>query len=104
MSATVNDASGFDAVSNHMAMAMRALWRHSLNRAFKAVERHGLSGLRDAECLVVVIAADITDRHWKLPLLLDSGNHRRQRADSTFGSWVRGRVFFSRYVRPRDMA
>jgi hypothetical protein len=69
MSAAIDDTSSFDAVSNHMALAVRAPWRHGVNGAFEAVECHGLSGLRDAKCLVVVVTADITNGHINLPLL-----------------------------------
>jgi hypothetical protein len=53
-----------------MALAMSTSWRHSVNCAFEAVESHRLSRLCDAECLVVVVTAELANCHIKLPFRL----------------------------------
>jgi len=67
MSATINRPAGFDAVPNHVALTIGASRRHGLNRTFEAIECHGLARLRDAKGLVVVVTADIANRHLTLP-------------------------------------
>jgi hypothetical protein len=68
MRATIDRPAGFDAVPNHEALTMNASRRHRLNRAFEAIKCQGLARLRDTEGLVVVVSADIANRHLTLPL------------------------------------
>jgi len=68
MGATINLTTGLNAMTDHGALAVRTTRRHCVNCTFEAVECHGLSGLRDLERLVVVVAADITNSHGTLPV------------------------------------
>ena len=43
--------------------------RHSVNCAFEAVDSHRLSRLCDAECLVVVVTADLANCHITAPFI-----------------------------------
>lgn len=67
MGATINRTARFDAVPNHVALTVSASWRHRVNRTFEAIERQGFAGLRDSKSLVVVVTADIANRHVTLP-------------------------------------
>ena len=67
-SAAINDTSGLDAVPNDKAMTVRTSWRHSVNRAFEAIESHGLLPSSHLKRLVVVVTADIADCHVMLQL------------------------------------
>jgi hypothetical protein len=71
MGATINRTARFDTVPNHVALTVSAFRRHRVNRTFEAIERQGSSGLRDCKGLVVVVTADIANRHVTLPLGLD---------------------------------
>jgi hypothetical protein len=68
MGATINLTTSLNAMTDHCALAVRTTRRHCVNCTFEAVECHGLSGLRDLERLVVVVAADITNSHETLPV------------------------------------
>jgi hypothetical protein len=68
MRATIDRPAGFDAVPNHEALTMNASRRHRLNRTFEAIKCQDLARLRDTEGLVVVVSADIANRHLTLPL------------------------------------
>ena len=59
-------AVGFDAVADYTAIAMWADRRHGVDCAFKTVECHGLSALRNLKGLIVIVAADVTLGHRKL--------------------------------------
>jgi hypothetical protein len=63
MGATINRAARFDSVPNHVALTVSASWRHRVNRTFEAIERQVFAGLRDSKGLVVVVTADIANRH-----------------------------------------
>src|SRR5262249_25537795 len=67
MGATIYRTARFDAVPNHVALTVSASWRHRVNRTFEAIERQGFAGLRDSKGLVVVVTADIANRHVTLP-------------------------------------
>jgi hypothetical protein len=47
-------------------------WRHSVNRAFKAVKRVPLTGRDNFEALVVIVAANFTFSHLIKSSLLNS--------------------------------
>jgi hypothetical protein len=55
-------------MADDLTLTMRTPGRHRVNCAFEAVESHGLVGLRNAECLVVVVSADVTNCHLQLLL------------------------------------
>jgi hypothetical protein len=55
------------AVPNHFALAVFANRSHRLNCALEAVEGVPRSGSFDDECLVIIIAADLTLGHILLP-------------------------------------
>jgi hypothetical protein len=59
----INSAAVLDAVSNYRTLTVRTAGSHGVDRALEAVERHGLVSLRDAEGLIVIIAADVTGCH-----------------------------------------
>ena len=67
MGAAIDGAAVLDAMSNHGTLAVRAPWRHRLDRTFEAVERHRLSSLGDAKSPVVVVTANVTNSHKILP-------------------------------------
>jgi len=66
------------AMPDNAASAMRAGGRKSLNRAFKAVERHRTPAHSDFEALVVIIAALLASSH----ALLLHGTHYVLRSHS----------------------
>src|SRR5262245_34207779 len=55
--------SGLDAVAHDLAVAVLALGRQGVDRALKAVEDVPAAGQDDLESLVVVVPANVTDRH-----------------------------------------
>lgn len=63
MGAAINRAAVLNAVSNHGTLAVRAPGGHGVDCTLEAVERHRLVTLRDAEGLVVIIAANVTGCH-----------------------------------------
>jgi hypothetical protein len=67
MGAAIDGAAVLDAMSNHGTLAVRAPWRHRVDRTFEAVERHRLSSLGDAKSPVVVVTANVTNSHKILP-------------------------------------
>src|SRR5712692_1520177 len=56
-------AGGLHAVADDLAPAVRTDWGQSVDRALEAVERVSVTRHADLECLVVVVAADVTARH-----------------------------------------
>src|SRR6476620_6178334 len=67
MGAAIDGAAVLDAMSNHGTLAVRAPWRHRVDRTFEAVERHRVSSLGDAKSPVVVVTANVTNSHKILP-------------------------------------
>src|SRR5262249_15047324 len=66
---------GFVAVTQDAAVAMRAVRRERLDRAFEAVEgvRRTAAHL-DGDGLVVLVSADFAAFHWDLPSIESSGD------------------------------
>jgi hypothetical protein len=69
--AAIDRTASFDAMPHHATIAMCATRRHGMDGTFKAVECHGLLALSNAKCLVVLVSADVTDRHGDTPLVVD---------------------------------
>ena len=63
MGAAIDLSLRLDPVANHTAIAVRASRSHGLDGALEAVERHRPAPLRNLECLVVVVAANIALCH-----------------------------------------
>jgi hypothetical protein len=63
MRATVERAVRFDAMSDDLAVTMRACWREQMDGAFEAVEGVRCATLHHFEGLVVVVAANLTLSH-----------------------------------------
>jgi hypothetical protein len=61
--ATVKAFVGFYSMPNDFAAAMRALWRHRLNCALKAIEDMRLASRNNLKCFVVLITAGFTACH-----------------------------------------
>jgi hypothetical protein len=61
--AAVKYSVGFDAMADHLAAAVRALWRQQVDRAFKAIEGVRFSRHDDFERFIVFIAAGFTGSH-----------------------------------------
>jgi hypothetical protein len=51
MSTAIDRTPSFNAMADHGTLAVRASGRHRVDRTFEAVERHRLTGLRDAKAL-----------------------------------------------------
>jgi hypothetical protein len=56
-------ASGLHSVPDHVAFTMCAPWRKGMNSTFETIECHGIAALTDAECLVIVVSANIAPSH-----------------------------------------
>ena len=68
MGAAINDTVRLDAVSNDMTLAVRASRCERVDRAFETIECHRLARLSNFKRFVVVITADITNRHFCPPM------------------------------------
>src|SRR5262249_27976058 len=67
MGAAVVVAVGFDSVAHDLAVAVLAFGRERVNGALEAVEDVAAAGERHFEGFVVVVAANLADRHRRPP-------------------------------------
>ena len=84
MGTAIDSTTGLDPMTDHGALAVRTTRCHRLNCAFEAVECHGLSGPHDLECLIVVVAADITNCHQKLLWFVNATHNRGANGEAEY--------------------
>jgi hypothetical protein len=71
--ATEKVAIGFQTVTDDMATARVASWRHCLNGTFEAVKGHHATSHRHLKGLIVIVAASLTFGHWIASLINFAG-------------------------------